>query len=928
MTRKPIDYIGESRRGSALLIVLGFLSFMMISAVAFAVYMRIERQASSNYRHAAGARHILNSALYRAIEDVDLELRTNPDAAFSRKFPLFPVGAERSRVLTSVTNDSGDDSQKARVLTLEALAYIPGLLVNHVRHFATSDANCAEWRSVSMPYSDMRGGPSYNEMIVGRYAYACVNVSDMINVNNCRATARGAGSNQVSIAYLFNSAAQCDTFEKNREKDFFYHTLNDFYACMYEHNDPVFRSPYHEFLDSLVATVRPFDRPEMKNHILVTDGKARAEPRGADAVNILEIKPIANLSPLDPTISADFYNAFTSIFPGGFDGNNLYKTAFVRMLADYLDEDHVPKSFDYPSPEIRPMICQMSVMAPGFPVFEKRTVPGASAGDPSVDEIFINLAKIPVPLPFSVKTVYPFLQTIHQRNLGSAYQIEVEVFLRIHPASKSRFSLLGGRPPIPAEHYYVRYTGTMTLNVNRDIRSGGVNPNEPYTLTPMDLIPELLGGNEVIMWNSKEGFKVNNFGPEPVMITLVVGLAAVKDDANRYVNVMPIMAGAQNGNIPADYMARFLSSAHMLYFESTETSALGPAFNEAVNPTLKWSCLETPDPRFNGKVANWITSADAQAQQQPNQSTLALLSDGTGRDGDIFMSASNAGELLSPGELGFLIRPYVYDPSHAPVDFNTQTSVDRCADKNVMFRTIRLYDHGALPRDNVFDYFYAADAKGFALGTRVNPLSDIPNVLRAAIENVPMDYHVAQRNTEDIRDGRDPALRGYNFSEHNEFRARWSNIVDAWQRKLENTIQNPPNVGGQTIDIKRNFGRNLRDMYFDNAAFTWYDEQRNTIFGQSFGGVNLYEVDRKMLYAFTLDSFADSQQLFLYFLNAETTASAFGSRSRSTAGGKAIALVWRDPYPSNFKRGDPEPTPQNNTSFHNHEILYFKYLDN
>jgi type II secretory pathway component PulK len=91
MTRKPIDYIGENRRGSALLIVLGFLSFMMISAVAFAVYMRIERQASSNYRHAAGARHMLNSALYRAIEDVDLELRTNPDADFSRKFPLFPV---------------------------------------------------------------------------------------------------------------------------------------------------------------------------------------------------------------------------------------------------------------------------------------------------------------------------------------------------------------------------------------------------------------------------------------------------------------------------------------------------------------------------------------------------------------------------------------------------------------------------------------------------------------------------------------------------------------------------------------------------------------------------------------------------------------------------------------------------------------------
>jgi hypothetical protein len=707
-------------------------------------------------------------------------------------------------VLTSVTNDSGDDSQEARVLTLEALAYVPGLLVNHVRHFAASDANCAEWRSVSMPYSDMRGEPSYNEMIVGRYAYACVNVSDMINVNNCWATARGAGSNQVSIAYLFANAAQGDTFEKNREKDFYYHTLNDFYACMYEHNDPVFRSPYHEFMDSLVATVRPFDQQRMENHILVTDGKARAEPRANDAVSILASKPIANLSPLDPVISADFYDAFTRSFPGGFEGNNGYKTVFVRMLADYLDEDHVPKSFDYPSPEIRPMICQMSTLAPGFPVFEKRTVPGANAGDPDIEEIFINLTKIPVPLPFSIKTVYPFLQTTHQQNLGSAYQIEVEVFLRIHPVAKRMASLLGGRPPVPAEHYYVRYTGTMNLTVNRNIRSGGVDPDEPYTVTSMELRPELLGGNEVVMWKSQGGYQ-NNFTAGPVMITLAVGLAAVKDGAGRYVNALPIMAGAQNGNIPADYMARFFQSLHMLYFESTETGALGPGFDETANPTLKWTCLETPDARFNGKVSNWMRSAEAQAQKQPNQSTLALLNDGTGRDGDIFMSASNAGELLSPGELGFLIRPYAYNPlSPAPVDFNAQAAVENCTDVDVMFRTIRLYDHGAVARDSVFDHFFAADADGGLPGSRVNPLSDVPNVLRAAIENVPLDYHVAYRNAEDIKEGNDPALRDYNFSDDNEFRARWESVVTAWQRKLEEAIDTPPNVGGRAIDIKRN----------------------------------------------------------------------------------------------------------------------------
>ena len=39
-----------SRRGSALLIVLGLLAFLMISAVAFSIAMRTERSAAAAYR--------------------------------------------------------------------------------------------------------------------------------------------------------------------------------------------------------------------------------------------------------------------------------------------------------------------------------------------------------------------------------------------------------------------------------------------------------------------------------------------------------------------------------------------------------------------------------------------------------------------------------------------------------------------------------------------------------------------------------------------------------------------------------------------------------------------------------------------------------------------------------------------------------------
>lgn len=68
----------------------------------------------------------------------------------------------------------------------------------------------------------------------------------------------------------------------------------------------------------------------------------------------------------------------------------------------------------------------------------------------------------------------------------------------------------------------------------------------------------------------------------------------------------------------------------------------------------------------------------------------------------------------------------------------------------------------------------------------------------------------------------------------------------------------------------------------------------------------LHEIDRKMLYSFSLDSFSDRQQLFLFFIRAESTAPAFGSGveggMRSLAGGRAVALVWRDPYPGGYEK--------------------------
>ena len=66
------------KSGSALLIVLGFLSFMVVSAVAFAIYMRAERMPSSALRRTVATRHLLQGALAEAIARVDDAVRGDP----------------------------------------------------------------------------------------------------------------------------------------------------------------------------------------------------------------------------------------------------------------------------------------------------------------------------------------------------------------------------------------------------------------------------------------------------------------------------------------------------------------------------------------------------------------------------------------------------------------------------------------------------------------------------------------------------------------------------------------------------------------------------------------------------------------------------------------------------------------------------------
>ncbi len=983
MSNNTNDLRDPRQRGSALLIVLGFLSFMMISAVAFAIYMRIERQASSNYRHAASARHMLNSALYRAMDEIDSELRAvnvsgrgpNP-----RKFPTWP-----GRVRTSAVVNSADNGGNARVLTLGALSYIPGIFLNDVRYYAVKPSNVnasqsykgAKWRPLSMPLMNMEGLNAYEEAVVGRYAYICVNLSDMLNVNLCKAAVRDADLNRISIGHLFKDDAQRKAFdERLKDTDISYSTLQDFYACMFDLADTtIFNSPWHEYLDTGDDWL-PF-RSATK-HILMTDGVVRAEPvANPEPHNILTVPPIrdADLTNLQPMPDVAFQGAFGATLNRALTGNIIggaagsINTIMPTLLADYIDDDDVPKALNMPSVEMTPMISQISAPPLAQAFITTRAAKNADGDDINIYTLdFTRLNGTFV----NVEVMWPFKNSA-LRTRTPGYTVEVLAYLKVNKVHAAQKSDSFQQPPVQAQDFLVELKGSATAP--NQWNSTLTDPEQACRVVNVNLVPTFNtpGGTPNLDLIDSEGTVYPGFtAGTPISVSLVLAYARIRNnDNNKYVDCAPTMLKfpGQNGITPFEEFA----AVQKLFFQSKPSPPLSDSMAVPFDLTYdEWKCLEIADPRFNWKASNWIKSDVPEADGRLNTSTKDLLALNDGRDADIFMSVSNAGKLQSPGELGYLIRPFAYEIAGPAVDFRTHDDPAGCQDFEAMFRTIRLYDHGDpgdpinRRHDKIYQNFIAANADGSLRGARVNPLSDISLVLGAAVERVPLDYWVSYQITDTIEKGNDVPQKfmDANFSELMKGNS-WRNFTNGWA----NCLFNVRNVS----DINTDLSRNLRDEYSSHQYFGWHSasdpekviEPTPPQPGTPVVLSNpMHEIDRKMLYSFTLDSFSDRQQLFLYIISAEATAAALGDSVNSLAGGKAIALVWRDPYPIDYNSAgggsfrqfanmynnsrispwhqDYKGVDDNKfeyydndqhslgrtTGYHEQKILYFQYLDN
>lgn len=361
------------RSGSALIIVLGFLSFMVVSAVAFAVYMRTERIASSGFHRSVFVRQMVKAGLANAIAQVDYSMGNTPGAS---DLIFSPDGT-----LSAEAEDAGWTSgENVRVLPFEGLAYLPPAIVNEVRQGARSTPT-ARWQKLDYD--------------IGRFAYVAVDVSDFFDVNKVRfGKQRNTGpGGRVSLAYLFQnksgnaldvSGSQLVNLDKfvetrgNKQSDVPFVSLADFNVALYTKDKT----------GSTLGLYSPFYRylAGGKGRAFYSDGGDENE----DLVKLAERMLFVTDSWQRPTNKVDSVidlsreedqpfrkSAFTanknlfqllSTARGGTTGRaykerlaNEISMTTLANLYDYLDDNSVPISLGIPNVERVPMIASIDI---------------------------------------------------------------------------------------------------------------------------------------------------------------------------------------------------------------------------------------------------------------------------------------------------------------------------------------------------------------------------------------------------------------------------------------------------------------------------------------------------------------------------------------------------------------------------------------
>jgi hypothetical protein len=338
--------------------------------------------------------------------------------------------------------------------------------------------------------------------------------------------------------------------------------------------------------------------------------------------------------------------------------------------------------------------------------------------------------------------------------------------------------------------------------------------------------------------------------------------------------------------------------------------ATSPATGVGESDNSEYGALYCYDPRYNFAPEDWYASTDkgVDADKWLDRVKGSLLGQ-EGRDSDIFMFVSNQEYLQSMGELAFLPRtqdlvwndagggvlqgsffdPGRYNGVGSTFNDRKEFNVGSAANRAFFWRTYRAYAHDNLAADPIYNFRDSAGNGIFdddGRGPRVNPYTeDAENVFLAAIADTPEDYWAASTNTsQNIQD----QANGFNKNPSEALKHCFNNdsplskVTDQEIRQIASIIRTKIRSGG--VDWLAAY--NDLDWYGNGDPQSFLQDAKNIT------QTAINEVDRKFLYSFWRNCFGNRQQLFIVFVRAEP--SVLGGAQQ---GGRAVALVWRDPAP-------------------------------
>jgi len=368
------------RNGSALLIVLGVLSFLVVSAVAFSAYMRRSRLPSSYLRRSVAARDLAKGALAHVIDEIDRAVANGAHPGIGgtsantwRDRVFFRGGVEQNI------------SQTAPTLTFEGLAYIPPPLVNEARYWSRKTPT-AVWRSFGYD--------------TGRYAYCAIDISDYLDVNRLVADypRSSAANRRITVSHLFEDVnhrgapSGADAWDKFMEqfRDIDDDTLEirfdskskmplvsiaDFNLALGDKGSlGRIKSPFVEYLKAGTGAFYPSDGGAQSEAYaamtFVTDGWFPKEARwnGNAEVETYDLAD-GRYQPYQMNMLAkDKIKLSQAILGTGLNTQGGKSDLWLERLAglgcaalaDYLDADRTPISLAIPTTERVPMICGIS----------------------------------------------------------------------------------------------------------------------------------------------------------------------------------------------------------------------------------------------------------------------------------------------------------------------------------------------------------------------------------------------------------------------------------------------------------------------------------------------------------------------------------------------------------------------------------------